>query len=265
MSSISPIDAPPLTELPNTQNPPPHFEGYVVCIGASAGGLDALERFFKACPNDTGVAFVVIQHLSPDHKSIMNNLLARHTRMPVIMVEDAMPIEANTLYLIPPGAIMHITVGHLHLTPKNPRGLTLPIDIFFSSLAEVYGSKAVGIILSGTGTDGTRGATAINAAGGFLLVQDPETAKFDGMPRSAIATGAIDAVLPAEDLPARLLAHLHHLPVTPPVLPDVKSLVHAKMTHSEVITVILQLLHQVSNIDFADYKSATIMRRIELR
>ncbi len=237
----------------------------MVCIGASAGGLDALERFFKACPTDTGAAFVVIQHLSPDHKSIMNNLLARHTRMPVIMVEDAMPIEANTLYLIPPGAIMHITAGHLHLTPKNPRGLTLPIDIFFSSLAEVYGAKAVGIILSGTGTDGTRGAAAINAAGGLLLAQDPETAKFDGMPRSAIATGAIDAVLPAEDLPARLLAHLHHLPVTPPVLPDAKSVVHAKMTSAEIITIILQLLHQVSNIDFADYKSATIMRRIERR
>lgn len=242
------------------------FDGYVVCIGASAGGLDALERFFKACPADTGCAIVVIQHLSPDHKSIMNNLLARHTKMPVIMVEDAMPIEANSVYLIPPGTIMHITAGHLHLTPKNPRGLTLPIDIFFSSLAEVYGDHAVGIILSGTGTDGTRGAVAINSTGGFLMVQDPETAKFDGMPRSAIATGVIDAILPSEDLPARLLAHIQNLPVKVPILPpDAKIIAHAKMTSAEVLAAILQLLHQVSGIDFADYKPATILRRIERR
>lgn len=241
------------------------FDGYVVCIGASAGGLDALERFFKSCPRDTGAAFVVIQHLSPDHKSIMNNLLARHTDMPVIMVEDAMRIEADSVYLIPPGAIMHITEGHLHLTPKNPRGLSLPIDIFFSSLAEVYGPRAVGIILSGTGTDGTRGAVAINSANGFLMVQEPETSKFDGMPRSAIATGVIDAILPAEDLPARLVAHIFKLPVKAALPAEAKVIVHAKMTSAEVLTAILQLLHQVSGIDFADYKPATILRRIERR
>ena len=241
------------------------FGGYVVCIGASAGGLDALERFFKACPGDSGAAFVVIQHLSPDHKSIMNNLLARHTDMPVIMVEDAMPIAANTVYLIPPGAIMHITAGHLHLKPKNPRGLTLPIDIFFSSLAEVYGNRAVGIILSGTGTDGTRGAAAINSAGGFLMVQEPETSKFDGMPRSAIATGIIDAILPAEDLPARLLAYVQNLPVKTVVPQETKAVAHAKMTSAEVLSAIAQLLHQASGIDFSDYKPATIMRRIERR
>ena len=241
------------------------FDGYVVCIGASAGGLDALERFFKACPKDTGAAFVVIQHLSPDHKSIMNNLLARHTEMPVIMVEDAMPIEANTLYLIPPGAIMHITAGHLHLTPKNPRGLTLPIDIFFSSLSEVYGKRAVGVILSGTGTDGTRGALAINSAGGFLMVQDPETAKFDGMPRSAIATGLIDAIMLAEDLPGRLISHINNLPLTPILAPEDKAIAHAKMTNTELLTAITQLVHQVCGIDFADYKPATILRRIDRR
>lgn len=241
------------------------FDGYVVCIGASAGGLDALERFFKSCPCDTGAAFVVIQHLSPDHKSIMNNLLARHTEMPVIMVEDAMSIEANTVYLIPPGAIMHITAGHLHLTPKNPRGLTLPIDIFFSSLAEIYGKRSIGVILSGTGTDGTRGAAAINSAGGFLLVQDPETAKFDGMPRSAIATGIVDAILAAEDLPLRLLAHINNLPVKAVLPPEAKVVAHAKMTSTEVMAAVLQLLHQLSGIDFADYKPATILRRIERR
>ena len=243
----------------------PDFGGYIACIGASAGGLDALERFFQACPSDSGLAFVVIQHLSPDHKSVMNNLLARHTDMPVIMVEDAMRIEANTVYLIPPGATMHISIGHLHLKPKRLRGLTLPIDIFFSSLAEVYASRAIGIVLSGTGTDGTRGAQAINAAGGFLLAQDPESAKFDGMPRSVIATGLVDAVLPADELPVRMLAHVHHVPylVADPIKKS--TLLHADMPSSEVLSAILHLLHQVSGIDFADYKPATILRRLERR
>ena len=243
----------------------PNFDGYVVCIGASAGGLDALERFFKACANDTGAAFIVIQHLSPDHKSMMNNLLARYTDMPVIMVEDDMPIEANRLHLIPPGSVMHITDDHLHLTPKNPRGLTLPIDIFFTSLAKAYGQHAVAVILSGTGTDGTHGAAAIHDAGGLVLVQEPETAKFDGMPRSAIATGLIDTVMPVEDMPARLLAHIKQLPIPPTPQAEVKVIVHADMTHAQVMNATTQLLQQVSGIDFADYKPNTILRRIERR
>jgi two-component system, chemotaxis family, CheB/CheR fusion protein len=240
------------------------FSGYVVCIGASAGGLDALERFFKACLADSGAAFVVVQHLSPDHKSMMNNLLARHTQMPVIVVEDDMPIEANHVYLIPPGTIMHVSAGHLHLTPKNPRGLTLPIDIFLSSLADVFASRAVGVILSGTGTDGTRGAVAINAAGGFLMAQEPESAKFDGMPRSAIATGVVDAILLAEDLPGRLIAHIRNLPYEE-VQESVKVISYATMTQDEVLGAIMQLLHQIGGIDFADYKPATVLRRIERR
>jgi len=244
---------------------PPAFAGHVVCIGASAGGLDALERFFKTCPRDVGAAFVVIQHLSPDHKSMMSNLLARYTAMPVVMVEDAMAIEANCVYLIPPGAIMHITAGHLHLTPKSPRGLSLPIDIFFSSLAEVYGARAVGVILSGTGTDGTRGAEAIENVGGFLMAQDPETAKFDGMPRSAIATGFMDAVLTAEDLPGRLVAHVQNLPVAAPPPPEAPVVEHARMSIPELTAAILQRLHRLGGIDFADYKPATVIRRIERR
>ncbi|MDP3537850.1 MAG: chemotaxis protein CheB [Azonexus sp.] len=242
---------------------PKSFNGYVVCIGASAGGLEALEKFFTACPPETDSAFVVVQHLSPDHKSMMSNLLARHTTMPVIIVEDEMPIEGNHVYLIPPGAIMHVTAGHLHLTPKNPRGLTLPIDIFFSSLAEIYGRHAVGVILSGTGTDGTRGSVAINAAGGFLMVQEPESSKFDGMPRSAIATGLVDAILPAEDLPERLLAHINNLPYNEPEAPQ--EIPHATMTSEEIVTAILQLLFQIGGIDFQEYKPATIMRRLERR
>lgn len=240
------------------------FDGYVVCVGASAGGLDALEKFFQACPVDTGAAFVVVQHLSPDHKSMMNNLLARHTAMPVIMVEDDMALAANQVYLIPPGTIMHVSAGHLHLTPKNPRGLTLPIDIFLFSLAEIYGKHALGIILSGTGTDGTRGSVAINAAGGFLMAQEPESAKFDGMPRSVIGTGIVDAILPAEELPLRLVAHILNLPYKE--LPaEAKVVPYATMSNEEVLTACLQLLHQIGGIDFSDYKPATIMRRIERR
>lgn len=260
----SPMSDGPLasTASPNT---PSLFDGHVVCIGASAGGLDALERFFKACPADTGAAFVVIQHLSADHKSIMNNLLARHTSMPVIMVEDDMCIRANTLHLIPPGTLMHISTGHLHLTPKNPRGLTLPIDIFFSSLADVYAKRAIGIILSGTGSDGTRGAAAIHSSGGLLLAQDPDTAKFDGMPRSVIASGIVDAVLPVEELPARLLAHMKHPDEPVPTPAKARPAIASKLNHTEVLTSILQHLQEASGVDFADYKPATVLRRIERR
>jgi two-component system CheB/CheR fusion protein len=257
-------EACPDPSTPSPQTPSAPFTGHVVCIGASAGGLDALERFFANCPTDTDAAFVVVQHLSPDHKSMMNTLLSRHTQMPVIMVEEDMALQANRLYLIPPGSVMHVSPGRLHLKPKKPQVLTLPIDIFFASLAEVYGDKAVGIVLSGTGTDGTRGTRAIRAAGGFLMVQEPESSKFDGMPRSAIATGQVHAVLPAEELPLRLLAHLRNEPYEDlrPVLPVTP---HAALTNDDIFAEILQLLYQLGGIDFSDYKPATIMRRLERR
>ena len=165
---------------------------HIVAVGASAGGLEALEKLFAGLSCDTGATFVVIQHLSPDHKSMMANLLSRHTLMPVVMVEQDMPIEPNKVYLIPPGSIMHMGEGKLTLTPKNPRTLTLPIDVFFKSMALHYGARSVGVVLSGTGSDGTRGAAAINDAGGFLIAQEPENAKFDGMPRSIISTGLVE-------------------------------------------------------------------------
>lgn len=247
-----------------TTAPVPMFTGHVVCIGASAGGLDALERFFQHCPSRTGAAFVVIQHLSPDHKSMMCNLLARHTRMPVVLVQDGMDIQPDRLHLIPPGSVMHVREGCLHLTSKSPHGLTLPIDIFFNALARACGPRAVGVILSGTGTDGTRGATALNEAGGFLMAQEPESAAFDGMPRSVIATGLVDAVLPPEKLPLRLLSHLNKN-ATSADNPFASIELYAAMNPQDVFAAILQLLHQVGGIDFADYKSSTLMRRIERR
>ncbi|MBL8489832.1 MAG: hypothetical protein JNM82_03540, partial [Rhodocyclaceae bacterium] len=238
------------------------FDGYVIGIGASAGGLDALERFFQGIPADSGAAFVVIQHLSPDHKSMMANLLARHTRMPVTVVEDAMALEADHVYLIPPGSLMTVSAGQLHLSPKNPRGLSLPIDLFFTSLAREYGSRAVAVVLSGTGSDGTRGAVTVNDAGGFLLAQDLESAKFDGMPRSVIATGLVDEVLPPEALAARILDHIHQAP-RPHLVQGGQPLV--PLEKGSALEEILHLLHQLGGVNFRDYKAATVLRRIERR
>ncbi len=249
----------------NTFPPGAHFDGYVVGIGASAGGLEALEQFFDHCAPDSGAAYVVVQHLSPDHKSMMNNLLSRHTRMPVQMVEDGMPVQANQVYLIPPGAVMRVSGEQFHLSPKSPHGLTLPIDIFFGSLSEAYGSRALGVVLSGTGSDGTRGAVAINAAGGFLLAQDPEQAKFDGMPRSVIATGVVDEVLPAQHLGARVLSHIQNLPYEPVRTPADVPARSEHLTESEALQSLLQLLKQTGGINFQDYKSGTVMRRIQRR
>ncbi len=242
---------------------PGAFPGYVVAIGASAGGLEALERFFSHCPPDTGGAFVVIQHLSPDHKSMMHDLLGRYTRMAVNVVADGMAVEADHVYLIPPGTIMRVQDGRFELTPKNPHQLSLPIDIYLSSLAEEQADRAIGVILSGTGSDGTRGATAINAAGGFLLAQDPSDARFDGMPSSVIATGLVDAVLPADHLASRVVSYINNIPIEPADIPS--PLVRESRTPEEAQEGILQLLLQSGGIDFHDYKQATLLRRIERR
>ena len=239
------------------------FDGFIVAIGASAGGLEALERFFHHCPSRTGAAFVVIQHLSPDHKSMMHDLLGRYTQMAVKVVADGMPIEADKVYLIPPGTVMRIASGHFQLTPKSPHLLTLPIDIFFNSLAEEQGNRSIGVILSGTGSDGTRGAAAVNAAGGFLLAQEPSDARFDGMPSSVIGTGLVDAVMPAEELGQRVVSHINNIPVAPQV--PLGPVARIPLSPEEAQEGILQLLLQSGGIDFHDYKQATLLRRIERR
>jgi len=233
---------------------------YVVAIGASAGGLEALELFFDELPVNSGAIFVVIQHLSPDHKSMMDNLLARHTAMPVVMAENGMEMNANHVFLIPPGQNMTVAGNQLRLIPKPPHILSLPIDLFFTSLSKEFGSRAVGVILSGTGSDGTRGSVAINDAGGFLLAQSPETAKFDGMPRSVIATGLVDEIMPPEMLASRIVGHVkstvEHIPkVVELEIQDKKNPLEA----------ILNLLYQVGGINFKEYKQATVLRRIERR
>src|SRR6266567_4346074 len=169
----------------------------VVGLGASAGGLDAARRLFAALPPDSGMAFILIQHLDPTHASMMVDLLAGHTPMKVQQAADGMPLEREHVYLIPPGAYLSIRGGALRLSePRERHGARLPFDFFLRSLAEELGERAICVILSGTGGDGSLGLKAVKEKGGLVIVQDPDEAEYDGMPRSAIMTGAVDLVLP---------------------------------------------------------------------
>ncbi|MCF8362698.1 MAG: chemotaxis protein CheB [Prolixibacteraceae bacterium] len=183
----------------------------VVGVGASAGGLEALQQFFEYMPDDTGLVFVVVQHLSPDYKSMMDELLARHTNMPIKVIADGEKIEVNYIYLIPPRQNLRIFKDQLFLTNQdNRKGLHLPIDIFFKSLAIEKGKNAIAVILSGTGSDGTMGSRAVKEVNGLVMVQDERTAKFYGMPSSAISTGLVDFILPPSEMGNELLSYLKH-------------------------------------------------------
>ena len=186
----------------------------IVGIGASAGGLEAFEKFFTNMPPDTGMAFVLVQHLDPTHKSILSELIERYTSMRVVEVEDGIMVEPNSVFVIPPNRYMGILHGKLHLLePPAPPGHRAPIDYFFRTLAEDQKEKAICIVLSGTGTEGTLGLRTIKGEGGMGMVQDPESAKYDGMPRNAISTGLADYILPAEEMPKQLIAYAltrHH-------------------------------------------------------
>ena len=178
----------------------------IVGLGASAGGLEALQAFFLNMPHDSGIGFVIIQHLSPKHKSIMGSLLAKDTKMKVLEMKDGMKVNPNHVYLNPPSKNVTLINGALQLMdPVKTGGINLPIDSFFRSMAEEMGEKAICVILSGTATDGTLGLKAVKGEGGLVMVQDPNSAKYDGMPRSAIATGIVDFILPVEKIPAELV------------------------------------------------------------
>jgi two-component system, chemotaxis family, CheB/CheR fusion protein len=179
----------------------------LVVLGASAGGLEALCLVLDHCPPDRHAAYVVIQHLSPDHPTLMDRLLARHTTMAVRLVEDAMPLAPDTLFLIPPGKHLGLQGEVLTLRPKPARGLALPIDDFLAEAAPQWGARLQAVILSGTGADGSRGLPHVSQEGGQIVVQSPETAAFDGMPRSALATGLVDATLAPENIGTWLARH----------------------------------------------------------
>jgi two-component system CheB/CheR fusion protein len=232
----------------------------IIGVGASAGGLEALTQFLDKVPEGSGMAFVVVQHLDPTHKGIMPELLQRATRMRVAQVRDRMKIQADSVYVIPPNRDMSILRGALHLfEPISPRGLRLPIDFFFRSLAEDRREQSVGVILSGMGTDGTLGLKAIKEAGGFILVQDPATAKFDGMPRSAVETGLVDVVAPAGELVKKLIYCLKHITKVQEAEPNLESRSQSGLEKAII------LLRAHTGHDFSLYKKTTLYRRIERR
>ena len=249
------------TPSPKVDSPAARFP--VVGIGASAGGLAAFEAFFSAMPAGTapGMAFVLVQHLAPDHKSILSELIRRYTRMQVFEVEDGMRVQANCAYIIPPNCDMAFLNGALQLLePAAPRGQRLPIDFFFRSLAQDQHERAIGIVLSGTGSDGTLGVRAIKGEGGMVMAQNPASTEFDGMPRSAIATGLVDYQLPPAEMPAQLIAYAAHAFGK---LPRAASQVASK-TENALKKVFVLLRTQVGH-DFSQYKPSTVHRRIERR
>jgi two-component system CheB/CheR fusion protein len=236
--------------------PPP-----IVGIGASAGGLEAFEKFFRNLTSASGIAFVLVSHLDPDHASMLTEILQRATGMPVREVSDKMVLEPNHVYVIPPNCDMAVFHGALQLSiPEKIRGQRMPIDHFFRSLAEDLGEKSIGVILSGTGTDGTLGLRAIRDAGGTAFVQDPATAKYDGMPSSAVRNNLATYTLDVEKIPEKLLSHIQS----------------RFKKESEIFPVaddatiydtreILKIIRTATRNDFSLYKQTTIGRRIERR
>lgn len=237
-----------------------HHHVPTVGIGASAGGLEALEAFLQHVPKDCGMAFVIVQHLDPTYKGVLPELLQRVTPMEVMQVEDRTPVRPNCVYVIPPNADMSILNGVLHLLePNAPRGLRLPIDIFFRSLAEDQQDRSMGVILSGMGADGTLGLRAIREQAGVTFVQDPASAKFDGMPRSAIQAGVADVVDVVEALPEKVIKYFRHTPVSAGIRPI---LGNSDESGLEKISI---LLRAKTGHDFSLYKKSTLYRRIERR
>ncbi len=232
----------------------------IVGIGGSAGSLEAFEEFFRNMPADSGMAFVLISHLDPTHKALLAELLQRVTTMKVIEVTDGMKVLPNTVYVIPPNRDMSIMHGILQLLePSMPRGFRMPIDFFFKQLADDQRELSIGIILSGMGTDGTLGIKAIKERRGLVLVQDISSAKYDGMPQSAINTGLADFVAPVNELPAKLQSYANLPPGMirePPVL---------QKKASSVLNKIFALLRARTGNDFSLYKMSTVNRRIERR
>ena len=231
----------------------------IVCIGASAGGLEALEQFLGNVPLNSGIGYIVIQHLDPTQKGMLPELLQRITEMEVIQVKDRMLVQPDRVYVIPPNKSMSILKGILHLfDPVELRGLRLPIDFFFRSLADDMNEYAVGVILSGMGSDGSIGARAIKERNGIVMVQEPKNAKFDSMPRNVIESVTVDIVATAKELPARLLAYIHHLPL-------VKSNMEVEIKDQSALEKIIILLRNHTGNDFSLYKKNTVYRRIERR
>ncbi|NJD52507.1 MAG: PAS domain-containing protein [Candidatus Methanoperedens sp.] len=233
----------------------------IVGIGASAGGLEALEKFFANMPSDSEIAFIIVMHFDPKAKSVMPDILKRYTKMEVFQVEDGMKVRQNCVYIIPPNKDMAILHGILHLyEPIVHRGVRHPIDFFFRSLADDQKEKAICIILSGTGTEGTLGLKAIKGEGGMVIVQNIESALYDGMPRSAIATELVDFILPPEKIPEQLLNYVKQFYATG--IRPAKVISEQIASHLQKIII---LVRDNTGLDFSHYKQGTLIRRIERR
>jgi len=233
----------------------------VVGIGASAGGLGSFQQVLGAMPVDTGMAFVLIQHLDPNHESLMAELLGKYTSMPVVQVEKTTELQAAHVYVIPPNKFIKLEAGRLLLdAPVKERGMRMPIDYFFRSLADVWSVRSVAVVLSGTGSDGSQGVRAVKAAGGMTIAQNPATAEYDGMPRSAIETGMVDQVLDLEKIPKALAQYARH----PYASATAESSLLADKWPDEFQS-ILSLLRNETPHDFRSYKKGTLSRRIQSR
>src|SRR3989440_86948 len=233
---------------------PPALSFPVVCVGASAGGLEAFTQLLSALPPDTGMAFVLVSHLSPFHASHLAEILSRATRMPVTEVKDEPKVQPNSIYVIPPDRSMIIANGSLKLLPRRMvDGRHHPIDVFLESLALDQGHKSIAIILSGTGSDGTLGLDEIKAAGGITFAQD-QSAAYEGMPRSATMAGSIDFVLPPASIAHELSEIARHAYVSPEAPP----LAHPQPTEAPHFTKILSLVHQTMGVDFGHYRLTTL-------
>jgi len=231
----------------------------IVAIGASAGGLEALDEFLGGVPSESGMAFVVIQHLDPTQKGMLPELLQRTTSMKVYQVKDRMPIKPDCVYVIPPNTSMSIQKGALRLFPPlESRGMRLPVDFFMRSLAEDQGERAIGVILSGMGSDGSIGLRAIKENNGIVVVQDPETARYDSMPRSAIESAVVDIIAPAPALPKMILDFIKRMP-------ELKSILGIDAKDKSSLEKIIIILRNNTGNDFSMYKKNTVYRRIERR
>jgi two-component system CheB/CheR fusion protein len=234
----------------------------IVGIGASAGGLEAIEKFFSNMPSDSDIAFVIVMHFDPAAKSVMADILKGYTKMEVFQVEDGMKVEPNYVYIIPPNRDMAILHRTLHLYESVlSKGIRHPIDFFFRSLANDNKENAICIILSGTGTEGTLGLKAIKGEGGMVMVQSIESAAYDGMPRSAIATGLVDYILSPEKMPEQLVSYVKQFYATKTIKPEI--IVTEQIAN--YLKKIIILIRTQNGVDFSQYKQSTLIRRIERR
>ena len=228
---------------------------HIIAIGASAGSMEEIKSFFDHTPLD-GVSYIIVQHLSPDFKSQMVGLLQRHSKLTVMEAKNEMAIKSNEVYFIPNNKFMTINDSKLYLTDKDTvRGPHLTINKFFTSLAEDSGRKAIGVVLSGMGADGTEGVKAIKKAGGMVMAKNPETTEFGGMPASAIATGLVDFILEPEFMPGKIEDYVK----------NEGKIITDNSNDDNNIAAIINLIKEQLPLDFSDYKQSTILRRIKRR